>query len=65
MKKQLLLILAITFLSNFENALQAQNSTSIADSIYSNTLNEQRKFWVQLPENYNSKSDINTLLYMF
>jgi predicted alpha/beta superfamily hydrolase len=58
MKKQLLLILAITFLSNFENALQAQNSTSIADSIYSNTLNEQRKFWVQLPENYNSKSDI-------
>lgn len=23
------------------------------DSIYSNTLKEQRKFWVQLPENYN------------
>lgn len=25
------------------------------DSIYSNTLNEQRKFWVQLPQNFNSK----------
>ena len=57
MKKQLLLILAITFLANFKNAAYSQSSTTISDSIYSKTLNEHRDFWVQLPENYNPKSD--------
>ncbi len=56
MKKQLLFIIGITFLANFQNTIYAHGQT--IDSLYSITLNEHRNFWVQLPENYNSESDI-------
>jgi len=58
MKNQLLLILAITFLINFQNTVHSQNSIAISDSIYSKTLNEYRDFWVQIPENYNAKNEV-------
>ncbi len=58
MNKQLLLILAITFLTNFQNAIHSQNTETVTDSLFSQTLKEQREFWVQLPENYNSEGDI-------
>jgi predicted alpha/beta superfamily hydrolase len=56
MKKQLLFIIGIIFLANFQNTTYAQSLAT--DSIYSKTLNEHRNFWVQLPENYNPKSNI-------
>ena len=37
--------------------IQAQINNSVKkDSIFSNTLNEYKNFWVQLPENYNPNS---------
>ncbi len=56
MKKQLLFIIGIIFLANFQNTIYAQSLAT--DSLYSKTLNEYRNFWVQLPENYNPKSNI-------
>jgi len=58
MKKTKLIILAIIF-SSFEYGMaQATHLYEIGkkDSLYSNTLGEQRVIWVQLPENYNQKS---------
>ena len=57
MKKQLFIISFIVFVFLNVNALFSQNKylTQIGkvDSIYSKILKEQRKFWVQLPENFN------------
>ena len=58
MKKTNLIILAIIF-SVFEYGVaQATHLYEIGtkDSLYSNTLEEQRVIWVQLPENYNQES---------
>ena len=58
MKKQLLLILAITFLTNIQNTAYSQNLEAVTDSLYSKTLKEHRNYWVQLPENYNPKNQV-------
>ena len=58
MNKNILIILAITF-SVFEYGVaQSTHLYEIGtkDSLYSNTLEEQRVIWVQLPENYNQES---------
>ena len=58
MKKTNLIILAIIF-SVFEYGVaQSTHLYEIGtkDSLYSNTLEEQREFWVQLPDNYNQES---------
>ena len=58
MKKTNLIILAIIF-SVFEYGVaQPTHLYEIGskDSLYSNTLEEQRVIWVQLPENYNQES---------
>lgn len=59
----LLIITTITFVVNTHvtKAQESLNSnylleTGKADSLNSKILNEQRDFWVQLPENYNSNS---------
>jgi predicted alpha/beta superfamily hydrolase len=36
---------------------QLYNSEEVIDSIYSETLKAQQKFWIKFPENYNPKSD--------
>jgi len=54
MKKHLFYLLFIG--STFTHYLYSQTiefQAEINDSIYSNTLNEYRNFWVKLPENYN------------
>jgi len=38
------------------NAQSFETNTRIIDSIHSNQLNEQRSFWVRIPENYNPKN---------
>jgi hypothetical protein len=61
MKKRLTIILAFIICTVNFNVIKAQSTIKrtslfeigIADSLHSNTLNEQRNFWVQLPENYN------------
>lgn len=57
MKKLLFIVYvtALTFFCNQNLLAQDQYLTQIGktDSIYSKTLNEQRKFWVQLPLNFN------------
>lgn len=58
MKKYLLFIIGITFLANFQNSIYAQNALQFKDSLYSQTLNEYKNFWVQLPENYNSNNNL-------
>lgn len=59
MKNQLLLscLSAFFFLSSLNLTAQNKYLTQIGktDSIYSKTLNEQRRFWVQLPNNFNRK----------
>ena len=37
---------------------QKQNSLGIADSLYSDSLKEERHFWIQLPENYDPSGNI-------
>ena len=58
MKKNTLLLTLLVSIFLHTNSLNAQNQylTNIGklDSIYSKTLKEQRKYWVQLPNNYNS-----------
>jgi len=57
MKKQLLTISFLAFSLLHLNNLFAQDQylsqIGKADSIYSKTLKEQRKFWIQLPMNFN------------
>ena len=49
------IMIIIIFISMTQ--IQAQIDTSSkSDSIYSNTFNEYKNFWVQLPENYNPNS---------
>jgi predicted alpha/beta superfamily hydrolase len=45
-----ILILIALFVSN---NIKAQSTEIVSDSIYSESLKEQRKFWVKLPDNYN------------
>ena len=59
MKKHLLILAVITCISVLTINLNAQNRTTISDSIYSKTLNENRVFWIELPENYNPDSGIS------
>ena len=57
MIKQLSRALKIIFFLISITQIQAQiNSSAKKDSIFSNTLNEYKNFWVQLPENYNPNS---------
>jgi hypothetical protein len=47
------------------NTVKAQNTNVVLDSIESKTLNENRSFWVQLPENYNPDSKLRyPVLYL-
>ncbi|MBX2842442.1 MAG: chitobiase/beta-hexosaminidase C-terminal domain-containing protein [Flammeovirgaceae bacterium] len=60
--KTIFLLLAILLFSILS---QAQNLPGITDSIFSKTLNEQRKFQVVLPENYDpEKSDQYGVIYL-
>lgn len=59
MKKTILIIIAIIF-SVIEYGIAQESylyELGKQDSLYSNTLNEQRVFWVQLPENYDRESE--------
>lgn len=57
MIKLLSISLKITFIIISTIPIQAQiNTDTKSDSIYSNTFNEFKKIWVQLPENYNPNS---------
>lgn len=56
MKNYSLFILAITCFILTINRIEAQETQTITDSIYSKTLSEHKGFWVQLPENYNPDS---------
>lgn len=49
MKHKTLLLLVCLIVFNYS---KAQEVTSTLDSLYSKTLNEQRQFWVKLPEGY-------------
>jgi len=54
-------ILLILSNTNHANAQSSKNelylsTTAIKDSLYSTTFNEEKQFWVQLPENYNPNS---------
>lgn len=51
------LVLVCTCFSNQRVLAQATN-LGVADSLFSNTLNEQRHFWVQLPENYDPEGSV-------
>ena len=53
MKNYLLFILFGILTSSQFNAQSLESNNKIVDSIYSNQLNEQKSFWVRLPENYN------------
>ena len=65
MKKSTLLILTIGSIFTFPQEIAAQSNeveselyeTEIVDTIFSESLNENREFWVKLPENYDSNSD--------
>ncbi|WP_372766653.1 alpha/beta hydrolase-fold protein [Lutibacter sp.] len=54
----ILLLLGNTYQGIAQSTKNELYLTTIAskDSIYSKTFNEQKQFWVQLPENYNPKS---------
>lgn len=55
--KQLSRVITIMFFLISITQIQAQINNSVKkDSIFSNTLNEYKNFWVQLPENYNPNS---------
>lgn len=56
MKKHLFFYIALCCICLTANFAKAQNSETISDSLFSKTLNEQRQFWVQLPENYNAST---------
>ena len=60
MKKQVKQISIIGFIFLLSNSASAQNNylsqIGKVDSIYSKTLSEQRKFWVQLPVNYKKEN---------
>ncbi len=51
MNKQIRFVASLILLIISQNSIIAQSTVN--DSIFSKTLNEQREFWVQLPENYN------------
>lgn len=51
---QFLLILILCFSSC--TIVLGQETNVVSDSLYSETLNEQRHFWVKLPENYNPQT---------
>ena len=53
----ILFILGNTYQGNAQSTINELYLTTITsnDSLYSKTFNEQRSFWVQLPENYNPK----------
>ena len=58
MKKTILIIITIIF-SVFEYGAAQESylyELGTKDSLHSNTLNEQREFWVQLPESYDQES---------
>ena len=65
MRKHLLFIIILACFSLTTQNIIAQNSETISDSLYSKTLNEQRAFWVQIPDNYNAKDNIHyPVLYL-
>ena len=55
MRKHLSFITILICFNLITDSIIAQNSETISDSLYSKTLNEQREFWVQIPENYDAK----------
>jgi predicted alpha/beta superfamily hydrolase len=65
MKKLILLTLTISLIliNTFSSFSQTSKNdiylskVAINDSLFSETFNEHKKFWVQLPENYNPKSE--------
>jgi len=63
MKRITLLFSVFSILILFNQQISAQSNQNISlenngiDSLYSKTLNQYRKFWVKLPENYNPKND--------
>ncbi|MFK5958720.1 MAG: alpha/beta hydrolase-fold protein [Lutibacter sp.] len=54
----ILLLLSNTYQGTAQSTINELYLSAIAskDSIYSKTFNEEKQFWVQLPENYNPKS---------
>ncbi len=58
MKKTILIIISIIFSVLEYGAAQESYLYELGtkDSLHSNTLNEQREFWVQLPESYDQES---------
>ena len=58
MKKKILIIFSIIFLVSEYGLAQSSYLYELGtkDSLYSNTLDEQRDFWVQLPESYDRES---------
>ena len=60
MKKQVKQISIIVFIFLLSNSASTQNNyvsqIGKVDSIYSKTLKEQRKFWIQLPVNYKEEN---------
>lgn len=65
MRKHLSFITILICFNLITDSIIAQNSETISDSLYSKTLNEQREFWVQIPENYNANDNIHyPVLYL-
>ena len=57
MAKQISRVLLVIFFLISITQIQAQINNSVKkDSIFSNTFNEYKKIWIQLPENYNPNS---------
>jgi predicted alpha/beta superfamily hydrolase len=63
MQKSTFLIITLIFTAIFQFQASAQSNqkhlyqVGVTDSLYSKVLNEQRKIWVQVPDDYNPKSD--------
>jgi len=65
MKKIKLFFIAIIFFTITSQSIHSQSMETISDSLYSNILNEQREFWVQLPENYSPNDSLKyPVLYL-
>jgi len=57
MSKHFIITLSTLFFLFTNSQIQAQrNSSTKKDSLYSNTFNDYKTVWVQLPENFNSES---------
>lgn len=56
-KLSLILLSLVTGYSQSSKNDYYLNQIAISDSLYSNTFQTHKKFWVQLPENYNPKSN--------